>query len=40
MARSKIIKNNKTIPKNKVVKKYKRANGEGTIITYMSNIMQ
>ena len=31
MARSKIIKNSKALPKNKVVKKYKRANGEGTI---------
>ena len=31
MARSKIIKNNKALPKNKVIKKYKRANGEGTI---------
>lgn len=31
MARSKIIKNSKVVPKNKVVKKYKRANGEGTI---------
>ena len=31
MARSKIIKNNKALPKNKAVKKYKRANGEGTI---------
>ena len=31
MARSKIIKNSKALPKNKVIKKYKRANGEGTI---------
>ncbi len=31
MAKSKIIKNSKALPKNKVVKKYKRANGEGTI---------
>ena len=31
MARNKITKNSKALPKNKVVKKYKRANGEGTI---------
>ncbi len=31
MARSKIIKDSKALPKNKVITKYRRANGEGTI---------
>lgn len=31
MARSKIIKDSMALPKNKVITKYRRANGEGTI---------
>lgn len=31
MARSKIIKDSKALPKNKVITKYRRASDEGTI---------
>lgn len=31
MVRNKITKSTKALPNNKIVKKYKRANGEGTI---------